>query len=164
MFAFAKSRKFRRTLLWRGLPVLTAFGVFMAPRAYAFGPFGHHGMHDMARSPSEVREHLGRRMEWALDRLDATDSQRDQIDAILDRAAPQFYALMEQGREVRASMKEALLADKVDRAGLERAQQELDALADRATDLGVSTLTDVAEVLTPAQRKKVAEHLASFHH
>jgi protein CpxP len=164
VFTFVKDRKFRRALLWGGLPVITAFGVFMAPRAYAFGPFGHHHGHEMARSPNEVREHLGRRVEFVLDRLDATDAQREKIDAILDAAAPQFYALMEQGREVRASMKEALLAEKVDRAGIERAQGELDALADRATDLGVGTLADVAEVLTPAQRKQVADHLADLHH
>jgi protein CpxP len=163
VFEFTRNRMFRRTLLWGGLPVLTAFGVFMAPRAYAFGPFGHHYGHHMAKSPNEVREHLASRVDFALDRLDASDAQREKIDVILDRVAPQFYALMEQGREVRAAMKEALLADTVDRAGIERAQLELDGLADRATDLGVSTLTDVAEVLTPAQRKKVAEHLAQIH-
>jgi len=149
-------------MFWAGLPALAAFGLMFASRAQAFGPWRHHG-HMAAHSPAQVREHLGKRVDWLLDEVDASDAQRDKVDAILDKAAPQFYALMTEGRTVRTSIKNALLADKLERAKVEQARADLDALANRATDLGIGTLTDVAEVLTPAQRKQVSGFLADMH-
>jgi periplasmic protein CpxP/Spy len=153
-----KSR-LRRFLLIGGIPLLAAAGLFFVPRALAFG---FHGRHN-ARTVEELREHMEHRADFVLDRLDASDDQRDKVNAILDKNAPQFFALMSEGRSVRTAMKNALLADKVDRTKLDKAQADLDALADKASELGVETLAQVAEVLTPQQRQKIAEHLADLH-
>jgi protein CpxP len=151
--------RLRRFLLIGGIPLLAVAGLFFVPRALALG---FHGRHN-ARTVEELREHMEHRADFVLDRLDASDAQRDKVNAILDQNAPQFFALMSEGRNVRVAMKNALLADKVDRAKLEKAQADLDALADKASELGVETLAQVAEVLTPAQRQKIAEHLADLH-
>ncbi len=153
---------FRRFMLFGGLPLLAA-GAFFVPRALAFGPWhGGHGHH--ARSAEDVKDHMERRAEFILDRLDASDEQREKVDAIIAKAAPQFFKLKETGGLVHKQIQASLAAPTLDKAQIDKARTELDALADQATDLGMDTLVAVAEVLTPAQRKKVAEHLARFDH
>ena len=56
----------------------------------------------------------------------------------------------------------AELAEQLDQAALARTRDELDALANRATDVGLSSVFELAEVLTPAQRQVLAERLARF--
>lgn len=152
----------RRILLFVGLPLLAA-GMFIVPRAFAGGPFhGRHGHH--ARSAEDVQEHMERKAEFVLDRLDASDAQRKQVDAIIAKTAPQMFALKQEAQALRKEIKESLAAPTIDKARIDKARVELDALANRATELGMDTLVAVAEVLTPEQRKKVAEHLSRFEH
>jgi protein CpxP len=160
---FANKSKWRRALLFGGIPALAAVGLFFSTRAYAGGWHGCRGGHHMAQSPEDVRDHMSRKVDWIMDELDATDAQRTQVEGIVAKRSTELYELMKQGRAVRGALKDALLADQLDRARVEKARADLDALADRASDLGVDTLLSVAEVLTPAQRKQVAEHLASMH-
>lgn len=149
----------RRFMLFGGLPLLAA-GLFFVPRALAFGPWhGRHGAH----TSEDVREHMLRRADFILDRLDATDEQRDKVDAIVDKAAPELFKLAKAGKNVRQQIQTALAAPAIDKAAVDKARVELDALASQATELGMNTLVAMAEVLTPAQRKKVAEHFDSHH-
>jgi Spy/CpxP family protein refolding chaperone len=155
--------RLRRFLIFGGIPALAAVGLFLAPRAMAFGPF-HHGRHGLhARSEGEVREHMQRRVDFVLDHLDASDAQRSQIQATLDQAAPRMFALHTEGHALREELKNVLSADVIDHEKLDKLRADLDALADRATELGMDTLISVAEALTPAQRKQVAEHFARMH-
>ncbi len=159
----SKTRRagFRRFMLFGGLPLLAA-GIFFVPRALAFGPWHGHGHH--ARSPEDVKEHMVRRADFILDKLDASDQQREKVEAIIDKAAPEFFKLKQAGSQVRKQIQQSLAAPTLDKVQLEKARGELDSLADRATDLGMDTLVAVAEVLTPQQRKQVADHLARFDH
>jgi len=159
-----RRRRFRRFAAFAGLPLLAA-GLFFVPRALAFGGFHHgHRGHHGPKSEGDVREHMEDRADFILDKLNATDAQRAQVDAILDKAAPQMFKLHEDGRKVKAEIETALLAEKLDRPRFDRARTDLDALASRATELGMDTMVAVAEVLTPAQRSQVAEHLSRFRH
>jgi Spy/CpxP family protein refolding chaperone len=135
--------------------LLAAVGFISFARAH--GPWGH------ARSPEEMQERMERHVEHLLDEVDASDAQRTQVDAIVDETAPKMYALSQEGRALREQIKQALLAQQVDKARIAAAHQELDGLATRLTDTALSGLTRVAEVLTPAQRKQVADKLAQFH-
>ena len=152
----------RRFILFAGLPLLAA-GLLLVPRALAFGPF-HGGHGHQARSAEEVKAHMERRADFILDKLDASDQQREQIEAIIGKAAPEFFQLKQAGRQVRKQIQQSLAAPTLDQAQIDQARAELDTLADRATDLGMDTLTAVAKVLTPEQRKQVADHLARFDH
>ena len=160
---FTSRSKWRRALLFGGLPVLAA-GIFFTSRAYAGGWRGGCHGHGMAQSPEDVRDHMSGKVDWIMDELDATDAQKKQVEGIVQKRSTEIFEVMKQGRAVRGQLKDALLAEKLDTAQVEKARAELDALADRASDLGVDTLLQVAQVLTPAQRKQVAEHLASMHH
>lgn len=155
-------KRWQRGLMFLGLPVLAASGLFFLPKVHAFGPF--HGRHGhRAESAEQVQKHLSRRIEWMLDEVDASDAQRKQVDAIVARTAPQLFQLMKEGRELRSELKDALLAPELDTARVESARKELDALTDRMTDVGVNTLLEIAQVLTPEQRKQIGEHLADLH-
>jgi Spy/CpxP family protein refolding chaperone len=159
-----KRSRVRRFFAFAAVPALAGLGLLFAGRVYAFGPFHGGCRHHGAESAEEVRDHLDRRVEHVLDEVDASEAQRAQVDALLDAAAPQLFALMAEGRSLRGEVKQALLADEVDHARIQKAQAALDGLAQRASKLGLGTLAQVADVLTPAQRREVADKLARFHH
>gem|GEM_PF-3780198 len=119
------------------------------------GPWRGH----RAQSAAEVRAFMERRADRLLETVDADDAQRERIDAIIAQDAPQMFALMQEGRAVREELKAALLADRVDANRIAQGKRKLSALAERMADLGVDGLASVAEVLTPAQRRQIADKL-----
>ncbi|MFT3926253.1 MAG: periplasmic heavy metal sensor [Myxococcales bacterium] len=135
-----------------------AAGIGVVSRVQA-GPWHGH----RAQSAAEVQVFMERRAEHLLDAVDADDAQREQVEAILAKNAPQMFALMQEGRALRQELKAALLAERVDRTQIALGKQKLDALAQRMANLGVDGLASVAEVLTPAQRKQIADKLTHFH-
>ena len=158
-----KRTRFRRWFLLGGIPALAALGLLFSQRAHAFGPWcGHHGHHE-PRSVDAVREHMSKRLDFLLDKVDATEAQRTKAEAVVDAAAPQLFDLMKQGRVVRGAIKDALLAEKLDKERIAKAQGDVDALADRASEIAISAMAQLAEVLTAAQRKEIAEELAHLH-
>jgi Spy/CpxP family protein refolding chaperone len=142
-----------------GVPVLAVAGFMFAARAQAFGPWGHG-----ARTADEMRERMGRRIEHVLDAVDASDTQRDKVDALVDAAVPKLFALVNEGRTVRAELRAALLADSIDEARIDQARVKLNSLMSQGSEVALHTLSDVAQVLTPAQRKQAADKLAALHH
>jgi len=147
----------RRTL-WIVGPALL-IGALALPRALAWG---HH--HAKATSPAELTEHLESGLARLLDKVDATDAQRAAADAIAQRRAPELFAVITEGRAVRQQLKQVLLAEQLDKTKLEQARTKLDALASKASNIGLDSVFELSEVLTPAQRKQVADHLSRFDH
>jgi Spy/CpxP family protein refolding chaperone len=105
-----------------------------------------------------------RRLEHMLDEVDADDDQREKVEAIFQRTAPQMTALGKQVHALRDELKQALLAQSVDRARIDAAKQKLQSLTGQLADAALTGLTDAAEILTPAQRAQIAEKIARFHH
>jgi Spy/CpxP family protein refolding chaperone len=151
---------------WWGIAALCAalgaIGLGSFARAEAFG-HGRWGGHH-ATTEAELQTMMERRMEHLLDMVDADDEQRAQVEGIVARSAPEWFKVKQEGRALRQEIKDALLKEPVDRARIEAAKQKLDALATRAMDSGIDGLADIAEILTPEQRKQVADKLARFHH
>jgi periplasmic protein CpxP/Spy len=145
-----------RRALWVLVPVL-AVGAFAVPRALAFG---HH--HAAPKSAPELAEHMEHGIDHLLDKVDATDEQREQANAIAERRAPQLFAVLDQGRQVRAQLKQVMLADTLDKTRLEQVRAQVDALTKQAADIGLDSAFELAQVLTPAQRKQVADRLSHF--
>lgn len=148
-----------RRALWVLIPAL-ALGALAIPRALAWGFHHHHH----AENAEELGEHLTHGLDRLLDRVEATDAQKTRASAIAERRAPELFALMEEGRALRKQLKQALLAEQLDKALLDKTRLDLDALADKLSDVGLSTMAELAEVLTPAQRKRIADKLAKFEH
>jgi Spy/CpxP family protein refolding chaperone len=155
-----------RTWLWLLLiPAVLGVGIFGLARANASGPFCHGFRgHAPPASAEEMAEHLDDKLEHLFDAVDATPAQRQQISAQAQKAAPQIFGLMGEGRELRGQLKTALLADKIDQARIDELRGKLELLTDRLLDTAMDGMVGVAQVLTPAQRKQVADKLARFHH
>jgi Spy/CpxP family protein refolding chaperone len=152
-------RKRRRFLIFGGLSLAALASLFTA-RSWAHGPRGvlgsfHHREHP--RTARELREHLGERADHILGRLDATDAQRQEVSAILDRVAPQMHALHARGRELHADAAGAL--DSGDRDALERSRRRAVALFDEGSALALQATQELYAVLDEAQRAEVRDHL-----
>jgi Spy/CpxP family protein refolding chaperone len=153
----------RRWLYW-AVPAALALGLVTFGRAYASGPFCHgfHGHHGAASS-AEVAEHMEHKIEYVLDAVDASAAQRKQADALVQKLAPEMFKLMTDGRSLRGELKTALLAQQLDKMQLDALRTRLDTLGDRLVDTGMDGVVALAEILTPAQRQKVADRLARMH-
>jgi periplasmic protein CpxP/Spy len=146
----------RRTL-WVALP-LTLLVLALIPRALAWGRHSH------PSTQQELAEHMDHGLEHLLDKLDASDAQRERAGQIAERRAPALFALMNEGRGLKQKAKKVLLADQLDKAQLATLRSQLDSVYARTADTALDGFFELAEVLTPAQRKQLAERLARFEH
>jgi periplasmic protein CpxP/Spy len=137
-----------------GLAAVGGLGLFGAGAASA-QPWGHRGGLDP--------EEMARRLDWRIGRMikdvGGTPEQKERIVAIAKAAMAELRPAREQMRQVRRQGLALLAATTIDRAALEQLRavkmQAADALSRRMTQ----AMADAAEVLTPEQRAKVAEHM-----
>lgn len=120
----------------------------------AFARGRHHGGEGMSE------ERLDRMLKHMYVEIDATDAQKQQLEPIVKQAAADLKPLRAKARDARKRGAELLSADTIDRSAIERARAEGISVADASSRRFTQALTDVAEVLTPAQRKKLAARLA----
>jgi periplasmic protein CpxP/Spy len=109
--------------------------------------------------PAEVEAHLDRMLKHLYVEIDATDEQKQQLDPIVKQAAKDLLPLRDKARTARKRAVELLTADTIDRAAVEGLRAEQLQLAEQASRRLTQALADVAEVLTPAQRRQIAERM-----
>jgi protein CpxP len=155
-----KSRRPRR---WRGVLLGTLLlGVGVAS-GFAAGtvngmPFWmmnaavHHGL-----SPERVAKRIDRRVDRALDRVDATTEQREKVSGIFKGAFNDLTALGIKPWETREKVLTLMRADTVDPAAFEALRAEQISMADTASKRVVQAMTEAAQVLTPEQRRELAD-------
>jgi Spy/CpxP family protein refolding chaperone len=97
------------------------------------------------------------RAERMLDKVGASEEQRSQVLVVVDRTLAELQALGGGGRELRDAVLAELSADQVDRAALERHRQQHVAMLESASRTLTSAIAEVAEILTPEQRRQLAE-------
>lgn len=146
----------RRWRLFAFLGVL-ALGALTLPRAFAHGHGGWSCGAHREITAEQAREHMGRMAEHALDEVDASDAQRAGVDAALDRAAPELVAFKGEADDLREAARDAVAADRLDRAELDGLRQDALELADRASLRAMDLFLEVANVLTPDQRRQLRE-------
>jgi periplasmic protein CpxP/Spy len=125
------------------------------------GPRGWHG--DAEVTEEGVRDHLGFAADRMLSRVDATDDQRDQVDAILDDLAPALLAQKLDGEGLHEQLKTALTAEVVDAEALEGLRVDGLAHADETSALVLDSVVAIGQVLTPEQRGELVELAERFH-
>lgn len=135
-------------------------GAIALPRALAWG----HHRYGPPSSAGELSERMRDKLEYVLDEVDASDAQRARADALAQERGARVFTLMSEGRGLRQQLKQALLADQLDRARVDALRGQLDGLVQRVTAEGLDGFYALAEILTPAQRTKVADKLARFDH
>jgi periplasmic protein CpxP/Spy len=135
------------------------------PADGAQGP-GHkrfcmHAMHRGGPGAGDMSPMMlgGRGLEHMLDRVDATEAQRKQIDTIANTARTDLQKLHEQAQSLRQQSLDVLAQPKIDAAAAEKLRQQMLAQHDAATKRMLAAMVDISQVLTPEQRAKVAEGL-----
>lgn len=122
-----------------------------------FNAFAHGRRHG---GGAMSEERLDRMLKHLYVEIDATDVQKQQLDPIVKQAAGDLRPLRAKVQDARRRGAELLSAETIDRGAIERLRVEQIGAADAASRRFTQALTDVAEVLTPAQRKKLAARFA----
>ena len=147
--------RFKRTTLATLLGGLAAAVSFRA-----IGQGRHHGPID----PAKMDQHIERMIKHLAVEVDATPEQQQKLSAIARQAAKELAPLREQHREARKQAIELFTAPKVDRAAVEKLRAAHVAQAASASRRLTQALADAAEVLSPEQRKQLAERLEQRRH
>jgi Spy/CpxP family protein refolding chaperone len=102
---------------------------------------------------------MGFRMQKVLEKVNATDAQREQIKGIWEGLRPQLKATHEQHAALRKQLTQAMTAPTIDPAAIEKLRQQSVQLMDKSSTIMTRGFVESAKVLTPEQRKQVAEEL-----
>lgn len=127
------------------------------------GP-GHHGMagHRGGGGPGMGMmgmEGKPRMMERMLDAVNATPEQRAQIKQISDAARADMQAQHEAGRKLHEQSLALFTQPTVDARAAEALRQQMLAQHDQASKRMLQAKLDVSRVLTPEQRKTLADRM-----
>jgi len=162
--------------LLAGVTVLAAVAAIAAPRVMAFHSGGHGfrahplaarfalghgvgrpGMATLLEDPAAAKEHIATVSDFVLRSVSATDEQKQKTKQITDRLVDQVRPLVERHRALHEAMVAELAKPEIDRAAIEKLRQDGMALADEASRIALSGVEDIADVLTPEQRKELIE-------
>jgi protein CpxP len=101
-----------------------------------------------------------RRLERLLDKVNATASQRSQIEAIWNGLRPQLKSFHQQHQAVHQQIAAALSAPTINPATVEQLRKQAMGIADQLSSTFTQGLVQTAQVLTPDQRKTAAAAIA----
>lgn len=155
------------------LAVLLAVGVTAAQTAGAQpsdmrgGADHRHGHRGAAEMGQGLGHGMGmgmgmgnpRMMARMLDAVNATAEQRAQIKQISDAARADMKAQHDSGRKLRADSAALFAEPTVDARAAESLRQQMLARHDEASKRQLQTMLDISRVLTPEQRKTLAERM-----
>ena len=111
-----------------------------------------------------VRARIEFATDWILSRIEASDEQRQQVKAIVQATVQDLAPRREQHHQNHQTMLQALTQTTIDPAALENIRHAELQLAEEVSKRLVTSLADIAEVLTPEQRTRLAEFIGRWHH
>lgn len=119
------------------------------------GPMmGSHGGGMMMGGPGTMMRGMMYRL---LDRVNATPEQRTQIQQIMTRLRSEMQAEHDAGRGQRDEAMALFAQPNIDAAAAEALRQKMQARHDAASKRMLQGMLEIAKVLTPEQRKQMAE-------
>jgi protein CpxP len=126
-----------------------------------FKAFAHGDRHGRGPiDPADLDQHLERMLKHLYVEIDATEAQKRELEPIVKQAARDLLPLRENLHAGRREAISLLSQERVDAAALEALRAKQIVLADEASRRLTRALAEGAEVLTPAQRKQLAAHVA----
>ncbi|HKA41451.1 MAG TPA: Spy/CpxP family protein refolding chaperone [Burkholderiales bacterium] len=158
----------KRRRFFRRAAIATLIGAIAAGigfKAYSQGAgCGWHrcGFAAGALDPAAVDEHVDRMLKHLYVEIDATDEQKQRLAPIVKQAVKDLLPLREKARAARTQAVALLTGDSIDRAAIEALRAEHLQAAEEASRRIAQALADVAEVLTPAQRKDLAARMEKY--
>lgn len=145
-------------LVLAGLSLALAGAV--APAVLA-APDGHGMRMEQAMAgPGGPGGMFGGTMMRLLDRVNATPEQRSQIQQIMHSQASEMRAQHEAGRALRQQAMALFAQPTVDANAVEALRQQQLALHDAASKRMTQAMIEISRVLTPEQRKQLAEQMS----
>ena len=132
-----------------------------AGRSFAHGPGS---LLSETMDPARMDEHVERMVKHFAVEVDATPEQKDKLTTIAKGAARDLAPMTGKLKQARQQAIDLMGAETVDRAALENLRAEQFALMDASSKRLTQALADAADVLTVAQRKKLAERAQRFGH
>lgn len=151
----------RRLLAGLGLSGAAAGLAAWAGAAGAMEPGPRHGPRAMGFGPAGpgMEKRMGEMVKRLFRKVGASDEQQARAATLLEVAAREMESLHEAHRNDREQMLRLLSAETLEHTQIETQRQRLMAHADAVSRRMTATGTELAEVLTPAQRRSAAEHL-----
>ena len=147
------------TLLVGGA-ALSALAVHAQPMPPG-GPGGREGHRGHMMGGPHGGGDMGMKMSGRmLDLVKATPEQRAQIQKIMEGARTDMQAQREAGKGLRDQLMQAMAQPSVDANAVEQIRQKMLAQHDQASKRRMQALVDAARVLTPEQRKQLAERMS----
>jgi protein CpxP len=119
------------------------------------GPFGG------PLTPAQIDDRIDRMTKHLAIELDATADQQAKLATIAKAAVGDLRQLREKAQAARSQGMTLLTAPSIDRTAIERLRTEQMGLAETASKRVAQALADAADVLSPEQRRKVADWIAS---
>jgi Spy/CpxP family protein refolding chaperone len=135
-------------------------------QAFAHGGYGgwHRGGFAGPLDPAQVDQRLERMLKHFYVEIDATEEQKQRLEPIVKQAAKDLLPLHEKMHAARKQAVELLTRDSIDRGQIEAFRAEHLQLAEQGSRRIAQALADAAEILTPAQRRQLAERVAAHRH
>ena len=153
-------------MMWRAFSTLAALSLILPLGTYAaqFNP-------EYSEKPENIqiaqmfsqkgRGYRGERIKKLTEKLDLTDEQSAQIEAIHDKyraANEENYQQLQQAREEMRS----LLTSDANPNQLRQQHQEMQSLRQQLGNSHFETMLEIREVLTSEQRQELAEMMAQY--
>jgi len=163
------SKNTRRRFFWTAATATLIAGLASAVGVRAFahagGPCGwrQSGFMGAMSDPATIDAHLDRMLKHLYVEIDATDAQKQQLAPIVKGAAQDLLPLRAQMQDARRRAVELLSQPTVDRGALEALRAEHVRLIETTSQRLTQALADVADTLTPDQKRQLADRIARWH-
>jgi Spy/CpxP family protein refolding chaperone len=137
------------------------FGVAVSAgvTAFAHNP-GAMSLHHGAPTAETIDAHVDRLLQHIAAETGLDDAQKARVEPIVRQAASELLPMHDQVHAAHAQLLALLGADKIDRDAIERVRSDQMRLFDQASQRLATLVEDVADVLTPAQRKAFTERFS----
>ncbi len=136
-------------------------GATLIGQTWAGSGWKHHGR---VHSVEEARDKARDVAAWVAGAVDASETQRTEVDGILSGFAETLYPMVEKHRENRRALITELTRPNLQRDTVEALRRAELALADEASSAMVDAFFRVSEVLEPEQRQSLTALAARFKH
>ncbi len=152
------SKTGRRVTLLIIAAVVLGVGTFFGAGS-VFAGLAHHGgfAHGLCPLGGEGGKHAEKMVNHIMEKVDGTAEQKAKAQAIIKANAKKFEGRYDTFRNLKDQTVKLLTAKTIDRVALEKLRQEkIKAMDDLSKEM-VTVIADIAEVLTPEQRVKLAK-------